>query len=1810
MPNLSEGLEGVRERHIEFIEATFHIRHPRLLAERHRLLEDSGVFQPPWIGAAPAYERHGALAGLQLPGPVTALLTRLASVQNLSVYDPPYVHQGEALVAFFRDLKDIVVATGTGSGKTEIFLHAILGHLALEGSRGRTNRMRGVRALILYPMNALVADQLARIRRLFGEERAAAILSDALGRVAQFGSYTSRTPYHGLKDVNKDARTLDGPMGFYLELLRDPSRGRELDDLRKRGRIPAKDLAGFAGAVRRADRYRTQKGDRELLTRQEMLDPANTYGGTPDLLITNYSMLQYMMLRPIEQRIFDDTRSWLKADPENKLLLVLDEAHLYRGAQGAEVALLVKRLLQHLHVGRDRIRCIITSASLGAAESARTSGPRFASDLAGGDPGQYTTITGVQFCYSVDGASGRPVLGRALAELAGNLSDHALSRVASSAGWPPRPAGLPLPAYLGEVVPTTPEFQRLYNLVSSKPVPLHRLACSLFPDVPGQMGIEATLNLLLLSTTAVDPTGNAVLPSRVHLFYRGLLPQFVCLSSNCASRRATEGTPFLGQIFNGPRERCTCGARAFELYTHRTCGAAYLKAYRRKLGRNQYPAFLWSSCSNLEEFEEIHLLLEEPRPDVMPGERESLFVRTPRRFIDTLSGFLLDRPASESSLPVWIPTDPPSHDGFPWTWKRCPVCGIADRLKEGRSKVSDLETKGEQPFANLVQAVFSIQPASNPDPRLSNHGRKVLCFSDSRQKAARLARDVQFAVQLDSMRGMFVRAARTLPRDFPLSKLFTQFVIDCELQNIAFFDDRDATLSFGGTGYSGSRSTLLDARKALREGVVGYEVPSIFAAVHSDDLCRDLDQLRPLQYDWLLLRHLGDVNYSLEATLVGYVRPRQQIIDGIAERMIGCSRNLLEDALYVVVHSALEKRAYDPRISTRQRRASRSSRPGGGYGPDCEGLDAEDLLPEHLNSYLETRLGQDGCLQLRRMLRMSVGSLRLFEPGGNRWFLNPEAVTLVVDLDRPWHRCIGCRQFSAAGIDGMCPRQSCGGRLELVDPSDPHLAARRDLFRLPAREIFEGTADPFTIRAEEHSAQISTRDLGDVFSKAETYELLFQDVLLGSGDLGQPIDVLSCTTTMEVGIDIGTLAAVALRTVPPRPDNYQQRSGRAGRRGTSISTILTFADNSPYESYVFDHPDVLIGAEPSEPIIYIDNPKIAARHVNASLFQLFFHRDGSSAGNPGLTPDSDLFASLGTVGEFYGFRTEYSYDSFVEWAREQIERPSLGYQRICELLPAGLSRGRSSTRWRQEFVAECTNGLLADLSRLRPRATASLELAGTNLLETLLEQSVLPSFSFPTSLCRFTVREVDPATHAVRTAFDMQSDLMQALSQYVPGREVVVDKRSFVSYGISIDFPRNLADQAASEPWDALPRIGICHVCSSIVHDPDNTEAALPLACPVCGCSLSTLPIYTPQGFAPEYVDRTAREDVDADEEKTRALGARMPLPVGAIASLPPLGPAWRNVRSSHQTNESLILVNLGGRDEAGFSVCHLCGALSVNDTVPVPHNRPYPREPRVRVASQCRGPSSAIALGYRFRTDMTVVRVPLNESVNLTAFGNETPLAQAAMSLAEALGIAAAREIGIDSSELAVGHRLVPGAAGHESNVSAYIDFFMYDTTPGGAGFASAANANLARILDCAGAILRQCDCASSCQKCLRTYQNRFNHSRLNRHFAASLLEYMRTGSIPGVPDERLEPLFRSLASGVTVLASTRVQISAAPVEGGGTLSRPGRELRVRILPALAGGTSCHEAREDGQRVLIVSEFVLVSDLPRAVVRASDALE
>lgn len=380
-----------------YIKSQYFAKSPILLSAVSEQLDKEGVlYQKPYIESSPAYKsKEEGIRYSKIPDWMKDYFEKLSKA-GIGVYPTPFIHQIEALEKATEG-KDLFVATGTGSGKTECFMWPLLAKLADEARNSSdTWQMRGVRTIIMYPMNALVSDQVSRLRRLIGdsENKFINIFREICGsnvRRPQFGMYTGRTPYPGLQPNKNQDRRLEKT----LRRMSFPTSESEkvfFDQLSKEGKIPAKiNMEDFLEGLYES-KHIPDDEDAELITRFEMQQFC------PDILITNYSMLEYMLLRSKEAKIWSDTKKWLNVDSSNKLLFVIDEAHMYRGSSGGEVAFLIRRLFHKLGISRDRVQFILTTASMPDRNNKdKEAVIKFASELTAADnEWDFSYLTGIR----------------------------------------------------------------------------------------------------------------------------------------------------------------------------------------------------------------------------------------------------------------------------------------------------------------------------------------------------------------------------------------------------------------------------------------------------------------------------------------------------------------------------------------------------------------------------------------------------------------------------------------------------------------------------------------------------------------------------------------------------------------------------------------------------------------------------------------------------------------------------------------------------------------------------------------------------------------------------------------------------------------------------------------------------------------------------------------------------------------------------------------------------------------------------------------------------------------------------------------------------------------------------------------------------------------------------------------------------------------------------------------------------------------------------------------------------------------------
>ncbi|WP_438431409.1 DEAD/DEAH box helicase [Gorillibacterium sp. sgz500922] len=1717
-----------------YLESTYHIKNLSLINERRELLQTIGyIHQEPFVESTPSYELGRPYSELEIPQPAKDTLTKLSKLSpSVGVFQNPFSHQSEALETFLGNGKDIIVATGTGSGKTESFLMPIIGELANETSyRHDTADMFGCRAILLYPMNALVNDQLGRIRRLFGNEKASEILKGSRNRPIRFGSYTSRTPYPGELNNSKN-NTHIAPLfeDFYLKQVNEP---RMVSLLKEKGKWPSKDLVNFyakdqeeqavyQSGVKSGKKYikrnwhkrlKTQPSDRELLTRHEM------HESCPDVFITNYSMLEYMLIRPIERPIFNQTKAWLESNSDNKLILVLDEAHMYRGTGGAEVALLIRRLMARLGIGRDRLRCILTSASLGESLEAENAIKMFAAELTGlNDCNKIELVKGVKERRS--GAScGTTIEAEALAKVDLNSFQNAavdpaavlsqIEQLGITLGWSHIPRSIEeLPNYMYTHLENWGPAEMMIISLSGRAVPLKEISETLFPHTSLKTANLATEVLIALGAYAKRADDNRVfLPTRLHLFYRGLPGLYACINPECTKRLSKKGNEqhILGRLYTTPRLHCSCDnkARVYELLTHRDCGAAFIRGYIRGGNENfllnEPTSDIGIEDEELQHLKEIQLLVDgEPHPDAL--------INCVPAWLDITTGHLMKEEPKDLNGFIMVFRPISEVDSNDHVYKSCPIC-----LKKwrGKSKIMDLVTKGEAPFANLVKSQLLLQP-----PRLvetmenPNGGRKVLLFSDGRQKAARLARDIPREVEWDTFRQAIALAVfkyNKVKNKNPKinSLLYVSFISIVAEFNLHFFDGDD--------------------RKRLISDVREFQCD--YDGSLEEALDNDWQPLPSPSFYKALLRQICNREYSLQSALLGYVKAAQP--NNIYRDITTICNDIPSSTVDAIIFGFLNSLLEDYAFGTERLISSSVRREAAGYPQKSwvgDGKLNETIIRLLVDKY-ECSEYQIGSIQdvLRR---------RLCEADGNAFTIKNEAVLLAIDTQSKWYSCNLCTQINPVSVESCCV--NCGGEIEVIDPNtNKYIQSRKGHLRNPIIEALNNGRRPQHITAAEHTAQLTNRDAGVVFATTEKYELLFQDVLI-EAESG-PVDILSCTTTMEVGVDIGSLVAVGLRNVPPQRENYQQRAGRAGRRGSAVSTVITFAQGGPHDSYYFHNPETIVAGTPRQPMVKTDNEKIARRHVHAYLFQTFFHHlmDG------GLEFESSksLFSTLGATSDFFSKNENnpFRLSSFKSWVYDQLFGNKDGLlESLVKWIPKGISNDNS--KWVLEVTKELVKTLEIKSLSFETQPTLVYDNSDDNedtdesnyeskdeLLAYLFDEGLLPSYAFPTNLCSFLIEERQKRKGGFKVVVKEkpQQSIDKALSEYAPGRQIVVDKITYRSGGITANNAHVTdPDRAATLFRRNIRPYVTCEKCT-FVQDIISDQRDL-TSCPICNSKLIKSELLIPEVFHPEE----GRSIIEGDHEQdyTYATSAQFPVPL-AEDDLTDWGSLGRNIKFTYAKDRRLVMVNKGDEEtNDGFSVCVKCGAASVFDREKPrkgAHRRPYEVEPRegISVTPKCDGHFKKVILGHQFQTDLLLLRLEIDSPLLRDASSrlSLSILHDGLRTISEALLLSSSKQLDIDPAEFQAGYRLIEAGS---DNKPLRADIYLFDTLSGGAGYAEQAGQQLEAIINSTLDLLEHCpsDCDRSCTNCLRHYKNQYWHSNLDRYIGAALLRNLFNGVVPKI--------------------------------------------------------------------------------------------
>jgi hypothetical protein len=498
-----------------------------------------------------------------------------------------------------------------------------------------------------------------------------------------------------------------------------------------------------------------------------------------------------------------------------------------------------------------------------------------------------------------------------------------------------------------------------------------------------------------------------------------------------------------------------------------------------------------------------------------------------------------------------------------------------------------------------------------------------------------------------------------------------------------------------------------------------------------------------------------------------------------------------------------------------------------------------------------------------------------------------------------------------------------------------------------------------------------------------------------------------------------------------------------------------------------------------------------------------------------------------------------------------------------------------------------------------------------SLLDRLLYKGVLPRYAFPTDVAAFHVFDPDKSTR-FRPAFRFtpSQGLPVALSQYAPGKEVWIGNKLWTSGAIYSPMRDDLFNA-----WQGRRYYYECSSCHyARTEKLDDGVRGERRDCPACG-GIGTLGPATywlrPPGFAHPV---TKPEGTSPDDQPARSYATRAKL----TAPTPAEDDRWLRLNDRvriHHTRQHLLVTNRGPREE-GYTYCTKCGLIEPTaiprGVVGAAHPKPFPDQRNPICPGD--GATRGLVLGTDFITDVLLISVHVTEPLTLLPSLLATDVAL--RTLSEALTKAACARLELEANELQAEYRpalTAPGREGKESEI------YIYDTLPGGAGFAKRVGSLGLAVFQHALEILENCadNCDRSCYRCLRSYKNKFEHDLLDRHLGASLLRFLLTGLPPTLNTTRLgrstdllfEDLQRQGLSGVTLERN-----KALTVPGLGTVVAPilvTRERTSQIVIGLHGPLTPDQAPSDdlgdfkeysvGIPLILVDELVVRRNLPAA---------
>ena len=1613
--------------------------------------------------------RKGPFVSLSRPFKSGATIEQLVregvlhvGMQSVASYPSLRSHQETAIRAICAG-KTTLVATGTGSGKTEAFLYPIISR-CLE--LAHANAPPGIVAVLVYPMNALAEDQLDRLRGLLA------------GRGIPFGMYVGKTP--------------DEEAGVRGERMPRGSSNSEYH-----ARLAQMREAGEAATLLPAE---------ERASRAAMRND----GGQPRILLTNVKQLELLLTRGKDIGLF------AKAPLE---FLVFDEAHTFRGAQGAETACLIRRLRSFCGKEAPDVTCVATSATMADPKRGPTAAADFARRFFGVDPANVELVGEVYDDLRWNERRAMPVgppadapdvLRRVLAAV--DAPDNAVADALSACLVDLGGARLRRENWQHALASQLATNELVYQLseLLRTPRALEELPALLGEKSGRAVSEHEILCWLALGAACGRDAQDPLLRPVVHSFIRGVGGAVVTLSNPGGTARLW----LAGEEANGELGETW---RRFALLTCTTCGQHYyetrVKDFQLVNGKKTGPeggdlvgsTRVWEHLS--DELGGSRVLLVD-RLVVQPDEDDDTDMLDEDGNVVTEAAAL---PAAHDYEhrrlhPLWVCGHCGAlHDTSAGSCAACQVTGALAAVQVVKSK-EDLpgvlhscvacQAPGRRPGggryrepARPVRAVSvsDVHVLAQSMVHLSERPR-LLVFADNRQDAA-----FQAGWMRDHARRFRLRAL--MSQAIPIS--------GASIGDVAQHLD-----------------SVLEADRELSRALI----PEVWQVAPQEDAGVKHRQERLY---FLRLQALREIATGVKQRIglepwgrlrVEYVGldARHQLITQWAERLRFEPEALAEGAAGLLDHLRRTRLLYDEPTKVFGRFWRDGDKEiqygyipafsGGPKGMKLSRTPSDDAA--RVTQWIGTRptqvwnaastwgLSEEQLEDFLRDLWGMLTSAKLLIPVTLEGWGRPlagTAGTFQIDASKlrllphvgRW-RCEKCRRTTVRrGPTSVCLAWRCGGKLawEQSDPDD------FDLHVLDSNYAM--------LRVAEHSAQVPA----DVRERIENQ-------FKGQGE---QLNALVCTPTLELGVDIGALDAVLMRNVPPSAANYWQRAGRAGRRHR-MAVDITYAQATGFDQSYFRDPLKLLGGLVEPPRFNLRNEVMLRKHVHATVLTALhglarrsadsvrsrieevLARSFPSTLKPYLfTPGGEVRSTVLEVSDLGALIVEQRQFLLGDvsrtferaWPSEDIDsvKPEILaviVDRMSDSLAEVLRRFKRRLDWargelRRLAQEETQKGVLDGEDRahrvrcerviarlkgeaMRARSQAQGGGDDSDTMGALAREGFLPGYGLESGSIVATA-EPPRMTYGL-SDFALPRAPTLALREYVPGNAIYANGFRFVPRRFQL-VPDEAVRFQIDAPRQVVREIG-ANVATAVLAEQEIR------AVPVCDVVMPS-------------------QSQISDEEDFRF---QMPVAVYATERgfhRGGLAYSWGELDIRARRALQLRMVNVGPRAEVtkgnlGYPLCLTCGQSHS------PYASARSHEEFVKKHQE--------RCGHRvdptgFFADVEVNVLGLHDAEDRVL----------AFSFVESIRMGASRVLDMEVEDLQI---LALGHAGEDR-----VDVLLYDPMPGGSGLLEQLVERWEEVREAAIKLVATCGgaCERSCVDCLQTYRNRFYHEHLDRHRAAEVL-------------------------------------------------------------------------------------------------------